>query len=69
MATEHLFYTISHRSDGWHAGPVGHASERVFASKEEALRWCKAQAQQGSVSAAPEEGAYADVEVEIRSQE
>jgi hypothetical protein len=29
MATEHLFYSISHRADGWHAGPVGHPSVSV----------------------------------------
>jgi hypothetical protein len=66
MSVEHVFYTISHRADGWHAGQHGLPSERVFVSKEEALKWCKQQAQQSSASAAPEEGAYSDVEVEIR---
>ena len=66
MATEHLFYTISHHDDGWHAGPAGSPPERMFATKEEALKWCKAQAQTALVSAAPEEGTYADAEVEIR---
>lgn len=68
MATEHLFYTISHHDDGWRAGPAGAPPERTFASKEEALKWCKAQAQVASAAAAPEEGAYADAEVEIRER-
>lgn len=65
MASEHLFYTISHRADGWHAGPVERPSERVFSTKAAALGWCKAQAQQSAMSAAPTE-AFDDVEVEIR---
>lgn len=66
MATEHLAYSITQHDDGWHAGPTGSPPERVFASKEEALKWCHAQAQLASASAAPEEGAYADADVEIR---
>ncbi len=65
MSVEHVFYTISHRADGWHAGQMNLPSERVFATKEQALKWCKQQARQGSMAAAPEEGAYSDAEVEI----
>ncbi len=65
MSVDHIFYTISHRDDGWHAGQMNLPSERVFATKDEALAWCRRQARQGSASAAPEEGAYSDEEVEI----
>ncbi len=65
MSVEHAFYTISHHADGWHAGQMNLPSERVFETKEEALTWCKKQASQGDASAAPEEGAYNDAEVDI----
>jgi len=63
MATEHLFYTVSHRADGWHAGPVGHPGERVFSTKAAALLWCKAQAQSHLMAG------DADPDVEIRTRE
>ena len=67
MATDHLFYTVSHRADGWHAGPVDRPSERVFSTKAEALGWCKAQAQQSARSAAST-AVFDFAEVEIREQ-
>ena len=69
MATEHLAYSITQQNDGWHAGPTGSPPARVFASKEEALKWCQAQAQTSSASAAPEEGAYADAEADVEIRE
>lgn len=66
MSVEHVFYTISHRADGWHAGQMDQPSERVFDSQDAALKWCKQQVRQGSATAAPEEGTYSDAEVEIR---
>ncbi len=65
MTTQHLFYTISHRTDGWHAGPAGGLLERTFASKQEALLWCKSQAQQESMNPLSS-FASDEAEVEIR---
>src|SRR3954469_14530705 len=39
-----IAYRIVLRSDGWHAEPNGHvpaAEDRVFATRDQAVRWCR----------------------------
>ena len=56
-------YRIVQVADGWRASVD--EEERLFRDKDEAIRWCCRRAVQGDVAAAPEEGAYAEVDIEI----
>jgi hypothetical protein len=56
-------YRIAKVADGWRA--TIDEEERVFSDKESAIRWCYRRATQGDAAAAPEEGAYAELDIEI----
>ena len=56
-------YRIVRVADGWRA--IADNEERLFADRDEAIRWCQHLAVNGDAAAAPEEGAYAEVDIEI----
>jgi hypothetical protein len=69
MASSRTLYSVRREGSGWLVASSAERESHRFATRDEALAWCRAQ-EKSSPAAAPEEGAYDDaIEVERYDEE